>query len=86
MIPYRGPPLRIRPEPTCRETGRPVHQNGDAGTHLARTEFPFTNCKSFIHNRLQRRAGWGRPARIMHPSQLPAEGSRQTRPTIIEET
>lgn len=86
MIPYGGPRAPIRTDLTCRETGRQVHQNGDAGTHATRVGFPVLDLRSFIHNRLQRRAGRGRPARIMHPSQVPGDGWRQTRPDIIEET
>jgi len=86
MTPDCGPTRRIRPEPTCRETGRRVHPNGDADTCPAGTRFPDTNLMSFIYNRLRRHSGWANRARIMHSPQLPADGSRRTRPTIIEET
>lgn len=86
MIPYGGPCAPIRTDPTCRETGRQVHQNGDASTHATRAGFSVRDLRSFTHHRLRRRPGRGRPARIMHPSQLPPDGWRQTRPDIIEET
>ena len=86
MIPYRGPHRSIRRDPTCRETGRLVHQNGDAGAYRGRAGILTQDSKPFDHNRLRRHFGRDRPARIVHPPQLPAEGWRQTRSIIIEET
>ncbi len=74
----------IRRDATCRETGRPVHQNGDAGAYQRRTGVLTQDSKSFNHNGLRRRSGRMRPARIVHPPQLPAEGWRQTH-SVIEE-
>ncbi len=86
MSSLRSPHSPIRRDPTCRETGRPVHKNGDAGAYQRRSGVLTQDSKSFNHNRLRRWSGRIRPARIVHPPQLPADEWRQTRSIIIEET
>ena len=86
MISDRSPHRPIRRDPTCREMGRPVHQNGESGGCPGTTEVPSVYVKSFHHNTLRRRAERERPARIVHSPQSCAEGRRQIRPTLIEET
>ena len=86
MIPYRGPHRPHRRDRTCCETGQPMHQDGAFGANRRMTPRFSCGSKSIHYYRLRRKTERFPSARIVHSPQLPAEGSRQTRSTIIEET
>ncbi len=85
MMPCTGSQRPDRPDPTCRETGQHVHQNGDACARRRRGGISPIDVKSFHNNMLQIRTGRGRRARIVHPLHLRARGCRETGHITIEE-
>ena len=85
MIPPSSSRRLIRSDPTCRETGHRMHQNGDAGERQTQTIIPPTYFNSLYDNTLPNRTGQSCPARIVHSLQIGAHGRREIRPSTIEE-